>query len=100
ATEDAMVWQRRVARMAPAEMRAELESAGFAAVYVCRSAYIDGAKALRKSFEEAGMRVTFPNPAVRDPAAAAGPHLIFRLHPSPSPRLPVLNGPNRHEPWD
>jgi len=100
ANEDAMVWQRRVARMAPAEMRAELESAGFAAVYVCRSAYIDGAKALRKSFEEAGMRVTFPNPAVRDPAAEAGPHLVFRLQPSPSPRLPVLNGPNRHEPWD
>jgi phosphoglycerol transferase len=67
ATEDAMVWQRRVARMAPAEMRAELESAGFAAVYVCRSAYIDGAKALRKSFEEAGMRVTFPNPRCSRP---------------------------------
>lgn len=100
ATEPAMVWQRRVARMAPAEMRAELESAGFAAVYVCRSAYIDGAKALRKSFEEAGMRVTFPNPAVRDPAAEAGPHVLFRLQPSPSPRLPVLNGPNRFEPWD
>jgi phosphoglycerol transferase len=90
ATEDAMVWQRRVARMAPAEMRAELEKVGFAAVYVCRSAYLDGAKALRKSFEEAGMKVTFD----------AGPHLLFRLQPSTSPQLPVLTGPNRHEPWD
>lgn len=90
ATQDAMVWQRRVARMAPAEMRAELESAGFAAVYVCRSAYIDGAKALRRGFEEAGMRVTFD----------AGPHLVFRLQPSASPQQPVLTGPNRHEPWD
>jgi hypothetical protein len=90
ATEDAMVWQRRVARMAPAEMRAELESAGFAAVYVCRSAYIDGAKALRRSFEQVGMKVTFD----------AGPHIVFRLQPSDSPQLPVLTGPNRHESWD
>jgi hypothetical protein len=90
ATQDAMVWQRRVARMAPAEFRAELESAGFAAVYVCRSAYVDGARALRRGFEEAGMKLTFD----------AGPHMVFVLQPSASPQLPVLTGPNRHEPWD
>ncbi|HEX6811689.1 MAG TPA: hypothetical protein VF384_08715 [Planctomycetota bacterium] len=90
AGEDAMVWQRRVARMPAAEMRAELESAGFAAVYVCRSAYVDGARAMRRAFEEAGMKVLFDR----------GPHVVFALQPSSAPKLPVLAGPNRYEPWD
>ena len=30
----------------------------------------------------------------------AGPHMVFRLQPSGSPQLPLLTGPNRHEPWD
>lgn len=90
ATEDAVTWQRRVARMPPEEMRAELESVGFAAVYVNRLAFADAAKDLRRRVEALGLPVIFD----------AGWHLVFRLQPSASPRLPVLTGPNRFEPWD
>ncbi|MEO6597186.1 MAG: hypothetical protein ABIP94_20780 [Planctomycetota bacterium] len=90
ANDRAMVWQRRVAKMPAAEMRAELESAGFSAVEICRSAYLDGALALRRSFEAAGMRVI----------CEMWPHTVFGLTPSDSPHLPALIGPNRLEAWD
>jgi phosphoglycerol transferase len=83
-------WQRRVAGLPVAEMRAELEGAGFAAVYICRSAFIDGALAIGRACQALDLPVLFD----------AGPHLVFGLTPSATPRLPELSGPNRLESWD
>lgn len=90
ASADALTWLRRTEH-APFPVAVQrLQEAGFAAVYVCRAAYADGAMGLRQIAAGANLPVLFD----------AGPHLVFGLTPSATPKLPALVGADRRPPWD
>ena len=84
-------WMRSVGRRAPADLVAELERAGFAAVWIDTRAYADNGVALAAGILALG-RPELPVPPDL-------PVRVFRLNPAASPVLPDVNDPRLLEPW-
>ncbi len=88
-----LAWGRHVGRLPAAEMIAELERAGFAALWIDPRGYADGGKKLLAELEAAGRK------GLEAPAQANG-ILVVRLHPAAQPVTPDYHDPRLHERWN
>lgn len=76
-------WQQEVETLPPADLAHRLERLGFAALYVNRRGFEDGAEALLHGLAAAGYTEQIVSPL--------GGQVVVRLHPSPTPELPLAS---------
>ncbi|MBI5426167.1 MAG: hypothetical protein HZA32_19005 [Opitutae bacterium] len=89
ANERALRWERYVATLPTDLLCAALEEAGYAALYLNKSAFSDGGAQLRSQLKALGKKVL----------VQAGEHIVFALQPVHTPRLPDLNDARLSDPW-
>jgi hypothetical protein len=85
-------WQRDFEALAPGELVAALEDAGFAGIYLNRRAYADRGESLLQSLRELGRTEVIEGRA-REQA-------VVRLRPAADPRLPVASEPTYGQGWN
>lgn len=88
----ALRWARHTAGHPAAELVADLQRAGFAALWIDRRAYADGARGLIAQLGESGLTGL--------PVPAELPITVFRLRPAAAPVWPDLDDPRLQDPWD
>lgn len=85
-----LAWQRNLAALPAAELVAELQAAGFAAVVVQRAGFPDGGQSLQSHLIAAGAT----------PLSDDADRFAFRLRPHGPLRPPAAEDPRRFARWD
>ena len=83
-------WQKWIATHPVATLCAELETAGFAALYIHKAAFTDAAAGLRQQLTARGKKIIFDS----------GDHLVFALESSAKPQWPNLDDARLADPWN